>query len=296
MSRRLGTVIVALCVMLAVTGCEGSPPGAAETGVDGYSQPEIGVPDGTGQIGVVQGDSLVDLDGDGTPDAVRLPVAIEVEVPGRYDLVVDVVTEDGAKASIDGEVTLAVGAGVVNLDLPLEKMFIEGMSGSLSLVNGDLFRWDPDPAKGPHKVASAADMGTTGPYDTSSIVSAHSLVSNFTGVVTDTDGDGVADTVTFSGSISVPEAGAYMLTGYFSAPDLTRFKVEDVLVLDVGTNAYSLELSVDPATHGGGQYSIDNVYLHALDSDLPYGQGHYAYVYVDGETPDPDVLVTIGPS
>jgi hypothetical protein len=173
-------------------------------------------------------------------------------------------------------------------------MFIEGMSGPLSLVNGDLFREDPDFRKGPHKVASASDMGTTGPYDTSAVVSADLLVSRFTGDVTDTDGDGIPDRATFSGSLSVPEAGTYMLSACLEAPDFTRVEVEDVVVLDVGINAYSLEFSVDPAAHGGGQYSLFGVYLFSEDSDLPYGQGHDAFVYVDGETPDPDVLVTIG--
>lgn len=247
-----------------------------------YAMTGIALPDGSGQIGVVQGDSLVDLDGDGTPDAVRLPVTVDVREPGDYTLVLDAVDANGATASASGSATLAAGAGVITVDMPLDRLITVGANGPLSLVNGLLVR-----GLNQQKVAIATDMGTTAAYDTSTMVPTHPVLSRFTASAADTDGDGVDDTATFSGRISVPAAGAYELTARFEAPDGTFVDVDDVVTLDAGMNAYSLELPLDPASHGEGAHNLGGVLLSGVDDMSLWASGHDATLQV-GAKPLPN--------
>ncbi len=262
------------------------PIGVVASGPDlnRYAMTGIALPDGTGHIGVVHGDSLVDLDGDGSPDAVRLPVAIDVAQSGVYTLVLDVVDGNGATASASGSATLPSGSGVMTVDLPLDRLVTAGMSGPLSLVNGLLVRGD-----NPQKVATASAMGTTGSYDASSVVPTHPIVSRFAATAADADGDGIVDTANFSGWISTPDSGSYELTARFESPDGTAVGVDDVVALDAGMNAFSLDLPVDPATHGTGSYELTGVLLTGVDDVASWAFGHDASLQIGATTPVDDV-------
>ena len=253
-----------------------------------YAYTGIALPDGTGQIGVVDGDTLVDLDGDGNADALRLPVSVDVQEPGDYRLILDAVDASGATASASGTATLAAGAGVIVVDMPLDRLVAVGASGPLSLVNGLLVR-----GLNPQKVATASDMGSTNAYDASAVVPAQPVLSHFVASAADTDGDGIEDTATFAGSIAVPEAGSYELTARFEAPDGTFTDVDDVVSLDAGTNAYSLELPLDFASHGSGVYALRAVILSAVDNDSPSAFGHDASVQVGYEPPPNEEPVAV---
>jgi alpha-tubulin suppressor-like RCC1 family protein len=243
-----------------------------------YAMTGIALPDGSGQIGVVDGDTLVDLDGDGTPDAVRLPVAVDVTEPGDYTLVLDAVDANGAKASASGSATLEAGAGVITVDMPLDRLITVGTSGPLSLVNGLLVR-----GLNPQKVAIASDMGTTAAYDTSTMVPTRPVLSWFAASAADTDGDGVDDTATFTGRISVPASGTYELTASFEAPDGTFVDVDDVVDLGAGMNPYTLELPLDPASRGEGTYNLGGVLLTGVDEPSLWAFGHDASLWIGPE-------------
>lgn len=260
------------------------PIGVVASGPDiqRYAMSGIALPDGSGQIGLVHGDSFVDLDGDGSADAVRLPIAVNVEQPGVYTLVVDAVDGSGATASASATVNLVAGSGVMSLDLPLDRLITAGTSGLLSLVNGLLVRGD-----NPQKVATASNMGATGAYDVSSIVPTHLIVSRLAATVTDTNSDGVADTSTFSGWISTPNGGPYELTARFESPDGTAVHVDNIIALDAGRNVFSLEIPVDPATHGTGAYQLTGVLVTGVADVASWAFGHDASLQI-GDAPQLD--------
>jgi hypothetical protein len=271
-------------------------PSPAPDGADVYvvvdASPRTGVaaPAGSARIGVVHGDSLVDTDGDGILDAVRMPVAVEVEEPGLYTLVVDIIDANGVKASTHGAASLEAGAGAVNIDLPLDTMIDLGMNGPLTLVNGLLVRGDHGDF-----LATASDMGTTAAYDPFAVPrnqpaaeATESAVVDppqFTAIATDTDGDGVVDTATFSGSIFAPEAGRYMISTHFETPGVGFTITQGFADFDAGMNAYSLEFPLDLASDGTGTYVLSGTVVGSDDASLVGVFGSDVFLEVGDATP-----------
>jgi len=257
---------------------------ASGPGLQRYAMTGIALPDGQGEVGTVSGDSLMDLDADGIPDALRLPIAVNVAQAGYYTLVVDAVDASGATASASGSAELAAGAGVINVDMPLDRLITVGASGPLSLVNGLLVR-----GKNPQKVAIATSMGTAGSYDASSLVPTHLVVSRFASTASDTDGDGVPDTATFSGWISAPQAGQYELTARLEAPDGTYVGIIEFVGLEAGVNELSFDVSIDSTVHGIGVYRLTGIVVTGLDDVASWAFGHDASIQIGTTPSEPDL-------
>ena len=119
------------------------------------------LPDGSGTIGTVHGDSVSTTGGDGTGKALSLPIAVEVDRADTYTLVLDVVDAQGARVNARVTADLKAGLGLMTVNVPLSSLKSAGVRGPLSLVNGSLKgSWPED-----ETVATSDDMGTSSAYD-----------------------------------------------------------------------------------------------------------------------------------
>ena len=220
------------------------------------------VDDGTGSLGAAHGDSLVNTTGTGAPNVLRVPVPVTVASAGTYHLSLDLTAVGGAVASAEGTAMLSAGTATVNVDVPLTRLFAGGQGGVFHVRNALLTRG----TSGRTRVASAADLGSTGPYALSALGGSRPELSRLHGEGLDTNHDGVLDTLAFDGSAYTPTPGNYVLTGQLYDPAGNVLKhVQQSFALATGANP--LHLSFDGGlvgANGSGTYRLAGITLTSL--------------------------------
>ena len=240
-----------------------TPVDVVATGpVSRYVTTDEFVDDGTGRLGPVHGDSLVNTTGAGAPNALRVPVPVTVTSAGTYHLSLDLTAAGGAVASAEGTAVLSAGAATVNVDVPLTRLFAGGQGGTYRVRNALLTRG----TSGRIRVATATALGSTASYALSTLGGGRPELSGLRGTGLDTNHDGVLDTLAFDGSAYAPAAGDYVLTGqlYDPAGNLLQH-VQQSFALAAGADP--LHLAFDGGlvgANGSGTYRLAGITLTSL--------------------------------
>jgi hypothetical protein len=181
-----------------------------------FTNTGILLPDRTGQIGQVHGDTLIAASGSGNPDTLRIPVAVTVATPGVYQLSLDLAAGGQTVASGGGRASLPAGPGVINVDVPLARLLASGApAGSFQLVNGSLGRI----GSGSSLIAQAATMGVTQSYNLDAYRPSKPVLSRLGATGIDTNNDGLNDLLRVHGLVSVAAAGQYQVSAVLDGPD-----------------------------------------------------------------------------
>ncbi len=172
------------------------------------------LPDGSGSFTGLGSSSRVDTDGDGREDALRLPVQVRVSQPGDYQVAVDLAQDGTTLFSAPGAIRLEAGDGVVPVDVPFAELLRVGRDGPFQVRRAILSRG----TVGRTIVATVDDLGSTGPFDLASVSSPQVVLSAPTGTGVDTDDDGRLDELRFTGNVTAPRAGDYLVNATLRDP------------------------------------------------------------------------------
>jgi hypothetical protein len=211
--------------------------------------------EGSGEIGELVGEHLVDLTGDGTPDEWRLEVSVDVGRSDSYHLNLDLETGDGERVmSAPGRAALDAGPGLIEVVVPLPALLGAGSEGPFDLAEVTLSRGDGAPIR----VATADWIGRTGTLDLGDVTPDELLLSAPEVRTLDRSGDGRLDLLAFDTRVWAPRAGAHRVEALLLGPDGDEVAVHDVeLALDQGGNAVRIGFDGDVVVdNGSGVYSL----------------------------------------
>lgn len=232
------------------------------------------IPAGGGTIGAASTSSLLDTDSDGRVDELRANVPVTVSAGGEYQLAVDLHGPTGSLAtSANGEATLSAGAGSITVRVPVESLLAAGAGGPYSLRNVVLSRGATEPAL----IVTAATAGSTGPVDLQGLIPAAPVVSDPVPSVHDDSLDGRYDRLRFSGSVSVPETGEYLIEAQLAGPDGTVVSYHSPEVPSTflaGPNPFVIDF--DGAVVGGagsGVYVLQGITVMRVTNPALYAEG-----------------------
>jgi Tol biopolymer transport system component len=238
------------------------------------------LPDESAILHPMSGDTMVDTNGDGTSDALRLKFPVTASTADEYHLSVDLHTPDGTYvASAGGDASLIPGDGSLYVDVPLEALFTNGIDGPYEVVNALLTR-GTDTRR---KVVTAATLGTTQPYELADVTPASVEVSRPMPAPTDWDGDGSFDELRFGATATVPQEGTYAVKGNLVGPrGVTVGVFSEFMTLSRGANAVTATFPASVVRqHGSGKYQLMGLSLVAVDDARLAGGSPPAAVTLD---------------
>jgi Tol biopolymer transport system component len=241
---------------------------------------EAVLPDYSALLHPLSADTMVDTDGDGTSDALRLKFPVTASTADDYHLSVDLRAADGTHVtSAGGDASSVSGEGSINVDVPLEALFTARVDGPYEVTNALLTR-GTDTRR---KVVTAATLGTTQPYRLADVVPASVEVSRPMPSPTDWDGDGAFDELRFAATATVPAAGTYAVKATLVGPSGGTVGVfSEFTDLARGANAVTATFPASMVReHGSGKYQLVGLSVLAVDDARLAGISAPASVNVD---------------
>jgi hypothetical protein len=238
---------------------------AAGSQLHRYATTGIYLPDGSGTLGHVHDDALVDTNNDGKVDSLDLPVQVTVSSAGAYHLSVDVASHGQTIASGNGDANLQPGTNDIHVTIPVTRLLASNAaSGTFELVNGTLTEGTTDRTL----IDQASDLGSTATYDLDAFAPVNPYIAPLAVQSLDTNNDGRLDTLRVSSDASVPTAGTYRLTGtLYGANGSSLTAVNQTYQLSAGRNSISTDIDghVIGGTRASGTYQLRGFLLTAFD-------------------------------
>jgi hypothetical protein len=216
--------------------------------------------DNSATIGRVHDDALVDANGSGHNDTLRVPVQVTTTRPGSYHLSVDLAAGGRTVASATGDAILPAGTSDIMVAVPLARLLTTGApSGAVNLVKGTL----SEGTNGRTIIANVEDMGSTAAYNLDNATPVAPVLSPFTSANIDSNNDGFMDELRLTGTASVPASGAYQLTGMLYAPNGSALhEINQTVTLKAGRNPLSFDLDGNLiGSTGSGIYPLRGLTL-----------------------------------
>lgn len=215
------------------------------------------LPDGSGTIDGLNGEDLLDSDGDGVVDVWSIRTAVTLGEPGEYHLSVDLHSAAGDLVlSAPGNGLLDAGSGEIAVHVPLRALHSAGIDGPFDVRSATLSRGEFRT-----RVAEKAFVGRTGPLDLAEVPTAEMVVGRPQVSTTDEDRDGLLDRLTFASIVTSPQAGEYTVSGYLTGPDGSRLhEHRETLSLAAGQNTLIIAFPGDLiGSNGSGVYSLSDL-------------------------------------
>lgn len=220
--------------------------------------------EGSGEIGDLVEEELVDLTGDGNADEWRLAVEVDVAVVDSYHLNVDLTLGDGTRAlSAPGRAALDAGTGRIEVTIPLPALLAAGSEGPFELTRATLSRGDGAPIR----VATRDWIGRTGELDLGDITADELTMSEPEVRLLDNSGNGKLDELAFDTDVWSPQAAALRVEASLLGPDGARIATFDQQLSAVaGRNVVRLGFDGTLVRdNGSGVYSLLDIRITAPD-------------------------------
>ncbi len=254
------------------------------------------VEDGTGSIDRLVADALVDTDGDGRDDALQLTIAVSTDVAGPHQLSLQLTIDDTVVGTGPGQADLVAGTNTMDVTIGLDEMASVGLAGPWEVTDLVLTR-------GPERtwIARADSLGLTSPVAREVLGAGGLEISRPIGNGSDADLDGLLDTLTWSWTTWVPEAGTYEFEGIFLGPRGQQLS-SLTLVTDLVEGPNDLSETLDGALVGGhlaGRYSLVDLTVTSGEDPTSFDRAPAGFTdFLDpaqwtAGTPDMDTLIAL---
>ena len=236
-----------------------------------YGTALISVSTGNVSIGSGFTEQLLDTDGDGLANQLKLTASVTALNPGSYLMTADLVDAHGTEVSSgsSGALSLVSGAQPVSIAFDGASIYKSGLSGPYHFVNITL----TNESDGLQQAAEA-DLGATQAYDYHTFQHFPVLIDRAAPAITavDADGNGFYESLNLAANVTVDTSGSYVVgAGLFAADGTEVGEVIQPAYLAVGANAISLQFdgSTIWKSGKGGPYTVQDlsVYL-AADSTV----------------------------